>query len=145
MINMPGGKRQIPIKEGLWDYSPCGNPRLIGSKCLNCGEVFFPRKAGGICIQCHQTSLKDIELSSSGVIKSFSVVMQQPGGGFYKGPVPYAYGYVNLQEVAVETLFDAANLDNLRLGMGVELVVEKLYTDDQGNDVITYKFRPNQK
>ena len=93
-------KKEIPLKEGLWvmPSSPEEKPLLIGSKCLSCGEIYFPKKEKGWCIQCQKKSLEDVKLSRKGKIASFTVVMQQPGGGFYKGPVPYAYGCVDLPE-----------------------------------------------
>lgn len=32
--------------------------------------------------------------------------------------------------------------EDLQIDMKVELVVGKLYDDDQGNDLVTWKFRP---
>ena len=33
-------------------------------------------------------------------------------------------------------------LDEVRVGMELELTVRTLYEDEEGNDVIAYKFRP---
>jgi hypothetical protein len=142
---MVGGK-QIPIAEGLWTTpsGPDEKPRLIGSKCLSCGELFFPRKKKGLCIHCQQRSLADVVLSGKGKIVSFSVVKQPPAGGFYKGPVPYAYGAVHLPEgLEVQGLF-TGDVTGLRVGMDVELVIEKLFEDIEGNEILTYKFMPSE-
>ena len=139
-----GEKKQVMIMNGLWTTpsSPGGKPQLLGSECLSCGQLFFPRNEKGLCINCRQRNLQDIKLSGRGRIASFSVVMQQPGGGFYKGPVPYAYGYVDLPDgIRVETLFSCEDFGQLKVGMDVELVIEKL-CDDECNEIITYKFRP---
>ena len=86
--------------------------------------------------------LEDVHLSSKGKIVSFSVVVQSPAGGFYKGPVPYAYGVVELPEgVELLSLF-TGNFGELEVGMEVELVIEKLFDDDEGNEITTYKFIP---
>lgn len=137
----------IPLTEGLYTIytAPDEEPHLIGSKCLTCGEIFFPKKEKGLCVHCHQRTMEDIELSRQGKVASFTVVMQPPAGGFYHGPVPYAYGYVDLPEgVRIETLF-TGDLDVLEMKMDVELVIEKLYEGDEGNDYETYKFRPIKK
>jgi len=69
--------------------------------------------------------------------------MQQPGGGFYKGPVPYAYGLVDLPEgLRVESLFVAEDFDELEVGRDAELEIERLCDDDEGREVLTFKFRP---
>jgi len=137
-------KNRIPIEEGLWTIpsSPAEKPQLIGSKCLSCGELYFPCKKKGLCIHCQQKGLEDVKLGGRGKIASFTVVEQAPAGGFYKGPVPYAYGDVHLSEgVAVRSLF-TGNLDELTVGMDVEMVIEKLWDDGEGNEIITYKFTP---
>jgi uncharacterized OB-fold protein len=36
------------------------------------------------------------------------------------------------------------NLKSLRIGMKMELVLEKLYQDSDNNEVIVWKFRPHQ-
>jgi uncharacterized OB-fold protein len=68
--------------------------------------------------------------------------MQKPPE-YYKGPVPYAEGFVELPEgVRVETLFTDCNFDDLRIGMDMEMVVERLQEDEEGNEILSYKFRP---
>ena len=44
--------------------------------------------------------------------------------------------------VRVETLFTDCDLDELKIGMAVELVLRTLHQDEAGNDVETYMFRP---
>ena len=140
-------KKSIPIEDGLWTIpsSPGEEPKLIGSKCPSCGELYFPRRKKGLCVHCQQTTLEDATFNGMGKIASFSIVEQAPAGGFYKGPVPYAYGDVNLIDgVILRSLF-TGNLDKLRVGMDVRMVIEKLYDDDDGNEVVTYKFLPEQQ
>ena len=81
-------------------------------------------------------------MSRYGKIYSVTVVTQRPPI-YYKGPVPYAMGFVELPEgVRVQALFTGCDPDSLEIGMNVELVIEKLFEDQEGHDVITYKFRP---
>ena len=132
----------IPVRPGLFTTSAStdGKPRLIGGKCPACKEVSFPNR--DICPNCQHESLQEILLSRNGKIYSYSIVMQQPRP-YYKGPVPYALGFVELpDEVRIETLFTDCDTDNLEVGMEVELVIDHLYEDDTGKKLITYKFRP---
>jgi uncharacterized OB-fold protein len=137
-------KKTVRLKEEFWTPDiPGEEPRLIGSQCDNCGELFFPKKEKGWCVQCQKSSLKDIHLSRVGKIISYSVVMQQPGGGFYHGEIPYAYGQVELPEgIRIITLFAADDFDDLEVGKNVKLVIDKLCEDDEGNEVVTFKFAP---
>jgi len=143
---MSDGKQKIPVREGLWTTPAAGDekPRLVGSRCNECGEIFFPQKDLGICSHCQSTNLDPITLSSKGKIYSYSVVMQRPPE-YYKGEVPYALGFVELPEgVRIETLFTGCNLEDLKIGMEVELVIEKLHEDEAGNEILAYKFTPHR-
>lgn len=131
-------KKRIPVREGLWTTDR--EPRLAGSRCKCCGEVFFPRKQ--ICVNCQCQKLEKIKLKRKGKIYSYTIVMQRPPM-WYKGPVPYAIGYVELPErVKIETLFTDCEFQALKIGMDVELVIEKLHEDDEGNEIMAYKFKP---
>jgi uncharacterized OB-fold protein len=141
---MDTSQKKIPLREKLWTYSadPEGDPRLIGSRCLDCGEIYFPLRTEGFCTNCQSDNFEEIQLSPHGKIYSFTTVMQRPPV-YYRGAVPYAIGYVELPEgVRVETLFSINNLEQLRIGLEVELVIEKLHDDEEGNEVLTYKFKP---
>jgi len=143
---MNDGKKKIPVREGLWTTPAARDekPQLIGSRCNKCGEVFFPKKDLSICSNCQSTNLDDITLSSKGKIYSYSVVMQRPPE-YYKGDVPYAIGFVELPEgVRIETLFTGCNAEDLKIGMDVEMVIEKLQEDEAGNEILAYKFKPCQ-
>lgn len=138
-------KKTIPVLEGLWTTpsSPGEKPQLIGGKCSACGEIFFPRLPKGLCVHCQHRGLEDIKLSRRGKIWSFSVVMQRPTKFYIGADVPFAYGYVELPEgIRVESLLKSDNLEDLKVGMDVELVVEKLGDDEEGNEVMTFKFVP---
>jgi uncharacterized OB-fold protein len=141
---VPEQKKQIPVKEGLWTTvsSPNEKPQLIGSRCLACGEVFFPKRESKICTYCQSRDLEEIKLSRKGKVYSFTIVMQRPPE-YYRGPVPYAEGFVELPEgVRVETLFTGCDFNDLEVGMDVEMVIEGLHEDEDGNEVVAYKFRP---
>jgi uncharacterized protein len=135
---------KVPIATGLWEEpaSPDAKPRLRGSRCTLCGETYFPPKKKGWCLRCHKKSLEEVKLSPRGKIASFTIVERAPAGGFYQGPVPYAFGFVDLVDrVRLKSLF-TDDLSRLKVGLEVELVIEPLYADEQGNEVTTFKFKP---
>lgn len=136
-------KKQVPMQEGLWELSSTGEPHLIASKCRSCGEIYFPKKESNWCVHCNKRELEDIKLSSRGKISSFTIVMIPPAGGFYIGQVPYSYGAVDLPEgVRVETQFTVADPENIKVGMEAELVLDKLGENEEGDEVITFRFKP---
>lgn len=136
--------QQIPLKKDLWTLeTPDGRPRLIGSRCGNCGEVFFPKKSNGWCVHCQRRTLEEVLLSPRGRIAAITVVEQQPAGGFYHGPVPYAYGLVDMPEgIRVTSLITADNLGAIKVGSEAELIIRPLYEDQEGHEVITFMFTP---
>jgi uncharacterized protein len=140
---MDAKKKRIPVREGLWTFSHSDGdtPRLIGSRCPHCGEIFFPKKEDRRCINCQKMGMEETLLSASGKIYSLTIVMQRPPV-YYQGEVPYAIGYVELPEgIRLETLFTAQNVDDLSIGMDVDLVIEKLCDDENGNEITVYKFK----
>ncbi len=136
--------KKIPLREKLWTYQTNqeGDPRLIGSRCLNCGEIYFPARNDCLCTNCQSERFEELQLGPYGKIYSYTIVTQRPPV-YYRGIVPYAIGYVELPEgVRIETLFSLGNFEHLRIGLDVELVIEKLHDDEAGNEILTYKFKP---
>jgi uncharacterized OB-fold protein len=141
---MESEKNRIPVREGLWaePASVDEKPQLIGSRCRSCGELFFPRKDIALCGHCQSGELEEVKLSTKGKIYNYTIVTQRPPV-YYRGEVPYALGFVELPEgIRIETLFTGCDPDSLHVGMDVELVIQKLHEDDDGNEVMAYKFRP---
>lgn len=97
---MSGEKVKVPVMEGMFSFID-GKASLSGSNCKSCNEIFFPKKEKNFCSHCQNENLQDINLSSEGEIITYTVVRQAPAGGFYKGPVPFAYGVVKLPEGSI--------------------------------------------
>ena len=55
---------------------------------------------------------------------------------------PFGVGYVELPEVIVEARLTENEPAKLAEGMQMQLTTERLYVDDDGNDVMTYAFAP---
>jgi uncharacterized protein len=137
-----GSINQIPCREGLLS-TPAGSkekPQLIGSKCPKCGEIVFPKNP--VCINCQNQTMKDVTLSRKGKIWSFSTVMLRPPD-WYKGPVPFDVGYVELQEgIRIWTRLLGAEAGTFKIGQEVELDVDVLQVDKDGNEILGFCFVP---
>jgi uncharacterized OB-fold protein len=133
-------RKQVSINEKLFKLpSPEEEPRLMGVKCKRCGELFFPERTK--CIKCFAEDMEEISLSQRGKVYSYTIVHHATPG--YTGPLPYAVGAVELPGgIVILSPLTQCQLDQLKIGMNVELVLEKLYEDDNGNEVMSYKFRP---
>lgn len=136
-------KKQIPVQEGLFTLptSPSEKPHLIGSKCKNCGEVVFPKAA--TCPACYMDTMEELLLGPRGKLYSFTNVNNKGPGG-YRGPIPYGVGKIDVTQGArVLSLVTEHDPNKIKIGMEMELLVEKLYEDEQGNEVIGFKFKPD--
>lgn len=113
---------------------------LIGSKCLQCGEVFFPMRV--ICPKCRRKGkLEDIKFSGNGKIQSYSVI-HTPTDEF-KNISPYAVAIIELEEGAkITSQIVDCNTDDIEIGQDVELVFRKIRAEgDEGVISYGYKFK----
>ncbi len=135
---------QTPIMDGLFTVGSDG-PHLIGSKCVNCGTHFFPST-----FRCHDPNcggeMREALLSRRGMLWSYTIQ-------YYPLPPPYkalgefkpfGIGQVEFPEkVRVAGIIVGCDPEkDLQIGAEMELILDKLYDNDQGNEVIAWKFRP---
>jgi uncharacterized OB-fold protein len=134
---------RIPVAEGVFTW-PADQPRLIGSRCTECGIVTFPSQDS--CPRCASTGMGEHALARRGRLWAWTTQEFPPPSPPYTGPtgddfVPYGVGYVELEgEVRVETRL--TETEGLETGMDMELVLVPFRTDDEGNEVVTFAFRP---
>lgn len=132
-------KKKIPLRERLFQIpiSPSEKPHLIGSRCRNCQEVMFPQRP--ICLNCFGKDLEEVALGPRGKLFTYTINHQGPK----EFSTPYASGYIDLPEgVRIYSLLTDWGTEVLRIGAEMELVIETMTEDREGNKVITYKFRP---
>ena len=137
------GPEKTPVIEGLFTLDP-EEPRLIGSKCISCGTYFFPRTISCSNPNCSEKDVKQALLSRRGKLWSFTVQYYPPPPPFKAQEpfVPFGIGVVDLpEEIRVAGILTESDTEKLRIGMEMELILEKMYEED-GEDVVTWKFRP---
>jgi uncharacterized OB-fold protein len=135
---------QVPVAEGVFTW-PADEPQLIGSRCADCGMVTFPTQDS--CPRCASTAMEEELLARQGRLWAWTT-QEFPPPPPYAGPrcdefVPFGVGYVELPgEVKVETRLTERDPEALANGMEMELVIVPFRTDDDGNEVVTFAFRP---
>ncbi len=136
---------QVPVAPGIFTW-PAEKPQLIGSRCSACGIITFPSQDS--CARCASTDMCEQLLARRGRLWAWTTQHFPPPSPPYAGPigeafVPYGIGYVELPgEVKVEARLTEANPERLAEGMDMELVIVPFRTDDKGNEVVTFAFRP---
>ncbi|MEE9610710.1 MAG: Zn-ribbon domain-containing OB-fold protein [Desulfatiglandales bacterium] len=131
--------KSVPIREGLFMLpSKSGEGAyLLGSRCRECTQVSFPPRA--VCSKCFNDELDNIPLSTKGKLYTYSIVRYAPPGL----TAPYAIGYIDLPEgVRVFSILTGWDNESLKVGMDVELVIDKFKEDEEGKTILTYKFKP---
>lgn len=139
---MVDSSKQVPFAPGLWHVEPSGEPRLSGSRCVDCTEVYFPVKSSSYCPHCYGSNLEDAAFGPTGTLAAFTTVHQPPAGGYYHGPMPFSYGLVDLDEgVRVETHL-GGDVHAYRIGARMTLAIESFYVNEEGEDVQVFRFVP---
>lgn len=119
--------------------------RLVGSRCEGCGSTYFPRALGCRNPACSRPPVQETLLASHGVLYSYTVQTFRPPPLFRMDDwSPYAIGLVELADDRIRVLgmLGGCPLDQLRIGMALEMDTRTLYRDAQGQDVMTYQFVP---
>jgi uncharacterized protein len=134
-------KKKVPIQEGLFTMPLSSNeePHLLGAKCMNCGEKFFPSQER--CPKCCYEQTEAFKLSSEGEVYSSTVV--QIGSAPYSGPVPYCMGQIKLRDgVVVPAILVWKSEVPPSIGTPVKMILEKFKDNEAGDEVMQYKFKP---
>ena len=134
----------VPVIEGLFRDTAEG-PRLLGSRCAGCGVPYFPTTA--ICHNpdCDDSKIEDATFGPHGTI--WSLAMQDyppPPPAKYDEPyTPYTMGVVDLTDgLRVIGRISTDDPKSVEIGQKVELILDPICHTEDGNAVITWKFRP---
>jgi hypothetical protein len=131
------------VIEGLFAETPAG-PRLLGSRCASCRTPYFPKSA--VCHNpgCASSKMEDATFGPRGTLWSLAIQdYPPPPPAKYDEPyVPYAIGVVDLDDgLRVMGRLATADPRAVEPGVAVELVVEPLYHEVDGSEVVTWKFK----
>lgn len=144
---MSTSKQQVPAVDGWFTWPMSDEPHLIGSKCKTSGDYFFPSVQVSANPNCVGGEVDDVKLSRRGTLHTYTINMFPPPPPYVAADpfVPFGVAVVKLEkEKMMVTGMMAADtdLDNIDIGMEMELILEPLYTEENGEEVIGWKFRP---
>ena len=136
-------KQRAPAIEG-WFTTDGAEPHLLGTRCSECGTYFFP-PVKSFCRnpQCTATDLEEVELSRRGRVWSSTVNRYAPPPpAISPDPfVPYGVAAVELAEERMVVLGRFDGDEPIPLGTEVELVVDTLFEDEDGEHLV-WKWKP---
>ncbi len=138
-------KKQIPAVEGAFTW-PSTEPRFIASRCKQCGTVSFPKSSVCRNPKCmKKTDVEESLLTRRGKLLSYTLICYTPPPPFVAPQpfVPFPIGEVAFPEgIAIIGQLVGKKYEDLKIGMEVEMVVDKLFEDEKGDEVVGWKFRP---
>ena len=136
---------RVAIAEGLFTW-PSDNPALLCSRCNNCGVANFP--ASGSCMACSSRAVSIEELPRRGTLWTWTIQQFMPKPPYNSGETmetftPYGVGYVELPGgIRVEGRLTQNDPAKLRIGMDMEVVFDTYRTDENGDEVVSFFFKP---
>ena len=136
---------RVPIAEGLFTW-PADNPALLGSRCRQCGIAAFP--VAESCMACSGQDVVVEELPRRGTLWTWTVQQFMPKTPYNSGETPetfkpYGVGYVELPGgVRVEGRLTESDPGKLAIGMEMELLVDTYRTEENGDEVVSFFFKP---
>ncbi len=136
-------RQRVPAVEGFFTMDD--EPSLIGGR-LDTGGYCFPRHLGGSDPRRPSGEVEEVLLSRRGTIWSFTNSAYPPPPPFIVAEpyVPVVVAAVELAEERMVVLGQVApgwTVDDLEVGMEVELDLGVLYEDDD-TDYLTWQWRP---
>jgi len=137
-------RQRYPAIDGLFTWQEDVN-HLIGGKCESCGSFCFPKSSNVHKPGCRETQVNEVLLSRTGKLDSYTIQYYPPPAPFISPDPfePYAIGLVSLPEgISVLGILSGSKPEDLKTGITVELLVDKLYENEKGDEVLGWKFKP---
>lgn len=133
---------RVPVEDGYFTVpdDPAEAPRLLGSRCGACGEHFFPRRH--VCARCLAEGCEDVVLGPRGRLWTWTYVHVPLFAKKDARVAAYGVGQVDLPEGPRVQAILVGGPGDFRIGMDMELDLETLRTDDDGREVVIFRFRP---
>lgn len=139
-------KPVVPALEG-WFTMDAEKPHLLGTQCKSCSTYYFPKQTL-FCKNpaCNGEAFDEVQLSRTGTIWSFTNACYTPPEPYVAADpfVPYTIIAVELEKekmVVLGQAVEGVDVSQLKAGMRVELVLEKLFEDAESTK-LTWKWKP---
>ena len=133
---------RVPIEPGFFTIPEdrSERPQLLGSRCRTCAEHFFPRRV--VCARCLARDSEDVLLGPRGSLYTWTYVHFPLFGSRRADHGGYGVGQVDLPEGLRIQAVLCGGPDDFQIGMELELDLETLRENKQGQEVVIFRFRP---
>lgn len=148
MSTTTSGKTRVPAVEGLFTMDE--EPRLIGGRGRTQGSYYFPKNmAGNDPANWADDDREEVLLSRTGKVWSFTASGYPPPPPYIVKSEPYepfVLAAVELDDqslVVLGQMMPGTSVDDMSVGMRVELTLDVLYEDDE-NEYMVWKWKPEE-
>lgn len=136
------GTHPSPLVDGLFTW-PSDEPQLLAGRCRECETLAFPSWYQLHAPNCSGEPCEVLPLGRRGILVSWTTQRFPPPPPFPSGDPfePFAMGAVAFSEgIQIVGHLSGKNLDGFAVGQQVEVIVEPLSSDDEGDKVLTWRF-----
>lgn len=91
--------------------------KIVGTRCSKCEKVFVPPRK--VCPLCFQNNMAWVEVSSEGVLESFTIVKRQLASLSRKAPVIFGLIRLDGADTAILHYMEDADYRDMKIGMRV--------------------------
>lgn len=133
---------RVAIEDGFFTVPEAKDeaPRLLGSRCPVCGEHYFPRRL--VCARCLHEGCEDVLLGPRGRLHTWTYVHVPLFAKKDAKVEAYGVGQVDLDEGPRVQSILVGDRDDFEIGMDMELDLETLGENKDGDETVIYRFRP---
>ncbi|MCB1284563.1 MAG: OB-fold domain-containing protein [Microthrixaceae bacterium] len=139
-------RTRVPAIDGWFTLDD--EPRLIGTKCVDSGTIFFPpettmSRAPGFA----SSELVEVNLSRTGTLWSYTNAGYQPPEPYIAVTDPYEPFWIAAVHLEAEQMVVLGQVatdvprEAIKVGAQMELVLDVLYSDED-NDYMMWKWQP---
>ena len=135
-----GDFKQIPVLPDAWEIVD-DKPHLVGTKCVRCGEAFFPPRA--VCTSClTDEHVERAVLGNTGRLYASTTI--RVASKEFNPPYPFGYVILEPESIRIPTqITGVPDSTSLKPGLWLEMVIDTLRLDKEGKEWLTFKFRPS--
>jgi uncharacterized OB-fold protein len=139
---MSDAPERVPIEAGFFTIPEdrAAPPRLLGSRCQSCGEVFFPRRP--VCAKCLHVGTEDLEFGGSGQLYTYTYVHFPLFGSRRAEAGGYGVGQIDTEEGPRVQAVLSGGPEDFAIGMPMEIELETLRENKKGQEVVIFRYRP---
>jgi len=126
------------------------NWTILGTRCESCGLTIFGRNQS--CENCGGTDVREAALGKSGTVWSYTVQRYPPAEPYKLGSakredwIPRVVAWVELPEgPRILSIVENCKPEDAKIGMELEMFVEKGWENENGDEVMVLKSRPRNR